>query len=96
MTIAFKDRFTAEKFFFGPKDIPGVGKLEFSWIANDPVSTRGGAVAGGALLKDEDTQMGGTPEQGEVSRGVGAPENEGGAEREREDYDVAEEEEWIA
>ncbi|KAI9811885.1 MAG: hypothetical protein M1827_005236 [Pycnora praestabilis] len=30
--ILFKDRATAEKFFYGPSEIPSVGKLEFSWI----------------------------------------------------------------
>lgn len=30
--ISFKDRFTAEQFMYGTKDIPGVGKLELSWV----------------------------------------------------------------
>lgn len=30
--ISFKDRFTAEQFMYGTKDIPMVGKLEFSWV----------------------------------------------------------------
>ena len=30
--IAFKDRYTAEQFFYGSKHIPGVGKVELSWV----------------------------------------------------------------
>ena len=62
MTITFKDRFTAEKFFYGPKDIPGVGVLEFSWVANQNVPSASASTAAvpGTVLKDGDTEMGGT------------------------------------
>ena len=112
MTITFKDRFTAEKFFYGPKDIPGVGVLEFSWVANQnvPSASSSTAAAPGTVLKDGDTEMGGTATALEGGAGsavggsavAGNAVNGGGevgvslAEREREDYDVAEEEDWIA
>ncbi|KAI9757241.1 MAG: hypothetical protein M4579_003541 [Chaenotheca gracillima] len=34
--ITFKDRFTAEKFFYGTTEIPSVGKVEVSWV-NTPL-----------------------------------------------------------
>ena len=35
--VAFKDRFTAESFLHGTKDIPGVGKVELMWV-NTPLA----------------------------------------------------------
>ncbi|KAI9789414.1 MAG: hypothetical protein M1816_006074 [Peltula sp. TS41687] len=34
--ITFKDRFTAEKFIYGSPEIPSVGKVELSWVNNNP------------------------------------------------------------
>ena len=43
--ITFIDRLTAQAFFYGGKDIPGVGPLALSWVPNPPV----------VHIKDEDT-----------------------------------------
>lgn len=38
LIITFKDRFTAERFLHGPKDIPGVGHVELNWVNNNTTS----------------------------------------------------------
>ena len=81
--ITFKDRFTAEKFMYGTKDIPSVGKLEFEWVNTPlpPVKT---------VMKDNsDTGMAGANADGDNSadKGLGVGEV---------DYDVAEEDDrWM-
>lgn len=81
--IIFKDRFTAESFMYGTKEVPSVGKLEFEWV-NIPLpavrSTMKAAVIGG------DTGMGGASTDGD-NTDKGAMEV---------DYDVAEEDDrWM-
>ena len=87
--ITFKDRFAAEKFMYGPKEIPSVGKLEFSWI-NTPLapvslpSKQEGIDIG-------DTEMGGLNAEGDSGRDLG--NQHGQAEV---DYDVAEDDDrWM-
>ena len=104
--IAFKDRSTAEKFFFGPRDIPDVGKLEFSWITEPlpPVPTTaqtssskddGDTVMGGVGSGDDPALAGGAGGKTTgVNGGVSAVMARGEEEREL-DYDVAEEEQWV-
>lgn len=38
LVVAFKERYLAEKLMFGTTDIPSVGKVELSWVANPPVT----------------------------------------------------------
>lgn len=94
--ISFKDRYVAEKLMYGPTEIPSVGKVEFSWVANAPSApgTRDGSVSAPSLLQqqgqvakkeDEDAHMGnnGTNETDPMLRkDVGA--------HHEVDYDVAE------
>ena len=97
-TVAFRDRFTAEKLFYGPRDIPGVGNVEMAWMPNAAGAGSGSTpttptTAGlGPLPKgdrDGDTEMGGGAANGKT----GAEGVEDGREME---YDVAEDDGWIA
>lgn len=38
VSITFKDRRTAETFFYGPKELPDIGKVDFAWVNNTPAS----------------------------------------------------------
>ena len=85
--VTFKDRPTAETFMYGSRDIPLVGKLEFSWF-NAP------SVSGVPMPKqseaDGDTGMGGTgtrEDDHHNDKGTMLANNE-------VDYDVAEDEVW--
>lgn len=61
--VIFKDRFTAEQFMYGAKDIPGVGKVELTWMYDPPAtiarsnpkqSTPGGDIGMGGASADGD------------------------------------------
>ncbi|OKL58052.1 hypothetical protein UA08_06685 [Talaromyces atroroseus] len=39
LIVAFKERYLAEKLMFGPAEIPSVGKVELSWVANTPITS---------------------------------------------------------
>ena len=85
VAIAFKDRPTAEAFVFGPKDIPGLGRLDFSWLPNPPPSSGPAAVsstAGEAALppisRDGDTEMGEAGGPSTVKGGAAAGGDGGG------------------
>ena len=69
--VTFKDRYTAEQFVYGTKDIPGVGRVEMSWVGGTvvPVTGASGGKRGGVEgVVDEreggDTGMGGTGDAG--------------------------------
>ncbi|EEH05899.1 CCCH zinc finger and RRM domain-containing protein [Histoplasma capsulatum G186AR] len=54
--VSFKDRYVAEKLMYGPTDIPSVGKVEFSWVANNSSSasgTRDNSVSAPPLLQHQ-------------------------------------------
>ena len=87
--ITFKDRQTAEGFIHGTKDIPQVGKLEYSWYhaptaantSTSMASVRGGTANG---IDGHDVAMDDNPSNSnadEHTRGVNGDV----------DYDVAEE-----
>ena len=81
--ISFKDRFTAEQFMYGPKDIPSVGRLEFSWV-NSPLPP--GRASQKHTANEGDTGMGEASADGDNSDKVAADV----------DYDVAEEDDrWM-
>ncbi|OAX78262.1 hypothetical protein ACJ72_07433 [Emergomyces africanus] len=96
--VSFKDRYLAEKLMYGPTDIPSVGKVEFSWVANGPSTpgTRDGSVSAPPLLEQqeqaakkdehEDAHMGnnGTHETDPMLR------KDAGGHHHEVDYDVAE------
>ena len=86
MTVSFKDRFTAEKFMYSGKEIPGVGKVELAWVSTPlpPVKVE-------QVDANGDTEM-----------GLPSPTNEGNGARDsgqqtaEVDYDVAEEDDrWL-
>lgn len=83
LVITFKQRFEAENLFFGTRDIPGVGKVEMSWVANDPASST-------PTRKEEDIKMEGVDDAPERN---GNAVRAGGGEREV-DFDVAEEDDF--
>lgn len=86
LVITFKQRFEAENLFFGTRDIPGVGKVEMSWVANDPAAST-------PTKKEDDIKMEGM-DDGQERNGNGV-RGGGGGEREREvDFDVAEEDDF--
>ena len=84
--VTFKDRSTAEDFFYGSHEIPGVGKLDFTWVAT-PLPPITKPIAG----RDGDTEMGGVASDDTL---VDSNSHEREQDRD-EDYDVAEEHEWI-
>lgn len=81
--MAFKERFQAEKFIYGPWNIPSVGEVQLAWMPNPPISmpTPFDAKTG----SDEDVTMGmTTPTQSQDQLGA---RKDGTHEV---DYDVAE------
>lgn len=38
LIVAFKERFQAEKFIYGPWSIPSVGDVQLSWVPNPPIA----------------------------------------------------------
>ena len=101
LIVSFKQRFEAEKLFYGPKDIPGVGKVELSWVASSSTTTPTTANAttptrSSARMLDDDVKMGGANDDGNnddgriggSTNGNGTGVRGGGVEQ---DFDVAEE-----
>ena len=90
LVVSFKQRFEAEKLFYGSKDIPGVGKVEMSWVSVAASSTRLGRG------DDDDVKMegasgdgtGGIEKMGAATNGGGGG---GGGKAAEQDFDVAEE-----
>ena len=90
LVVSFKQRFEAEKLFYGSKDIPGVGKVEMSWVSSVAASsTRPGR------RDDDDVKMEGASEDGTGgTEKIGAATNGGGGgggKAAEQDFDVAEE-----
>ena len=89
--ITFKDRFTAEKLMYGTKDVPGVGKVEFSWVSSPlpPVTLPS------SKHDDGDMEMGGVGADGGTGGDAGKDGGAVGGHTEV-DYDVAEEDDrWM-
>lgn len=84
--VTFKDRKTAERFIYGPKNIPSVGTVELAWVnaPSPPVKTsEKGDVDGDAMMSNSNNPSG---EQHTTN-----------AEAAEVDYDVAEEDDrWMA
>ena len=80
--ITFKDRPTAESFMYGTKNIPSVGKLEFSWYNAPSVLAHSATKLANA---DSDVQMrGGSVDIGQANNGLEVAAG-------MDDYDVADE-----
>ncbi|KAK1727466.1 hypothetical protein CaCOL14_008742 [Colletotrichum acutatum] len=96
--VTFKDRKTAEKFFYGlPKqEIPGIdGQLELSWVATPlaPVKTvENGASSKAQGASDHDMAMGNAaPNGSSAARDLAEQQPE----QQRDmDYDVADDDDW--
>lgn len=73
---------------YGTPDIPSVGKVEFSWVANPPITATTGVGAAPAsepaAQRDEDSMMGGAAGEGEHDL------RKDGNMNHEVDYDVAE------
>ncbi|EZF33823.1 hypothetical protein H109_07943 [Trichophyton interdigitale MR816] len=83
LVVSFKDRYVAEKLVHGPSDIPSVGKVEFTWVANAPASsTQPPGAAASAPKASEDVSM-----TDSNATAASVPEKEPAHEV---DYDVAE------
>ncbi|KAL4803482.1 hypothetical protein BDV18DRAFT_144834 [Aspergillus unguis] len=96
LIISFKERYLAEKFMFGSRNIPSVGEIQLSWVPNPPISIppastgQAPAAAGfgvdGKPGSDEDTLMESVSTEQDLPRG-----KEGNAAAPADvDYDVAE------
>lgn len=85
--MSFKQRFEAEKLFYGSKDIPGVGKVELSWVAS--TATPSTATPTKTPRLDDDVKMEGASEHGNSHERTGATNGAGGRVVEQ-DFDVAE------
>ncbi|KAL8886448.1 MAG: hypothetical protein Q9215_005854 [Flavoplaca cf. flavocitrina] len=82
--VTFKDRKTAERFMYGTKNIPSVGKVELAWV-NTPPPVRPATKQDG----DDDAVMGNADTNGNQPSTT--------AEAAEVDYDVAEEDDrWLA
>ncbi|KAL4961933.1 CCCH zinc finger and RRM domain protein [Aspergillus stella-maris] len=90
LVVAFKERYVAEKFMFGPRNIPSVGEVSLSWVPNPPISlpasgptpSQPAVSTPGVGAVDEDVSM--SVDSGAVDQNGGL----GG--RAEVDYDVAE------
>ncbi|KAK1969460.1 RNA recognition domain-containing protein [Colletotrichum sublineola] len=93
--VTFKDRKTAEKFYYGlPKqEIPGIdGQLELSWVSRSlpPVKITENAVSKRQDAPDHDmTMSNGAPKESSASALDQQPE-----EQPEMDYDVADDDDW--
>ncbi|PYH49220.1 CCCH zinc finger and RRM domain protein [Aspergillus saccharolyticus JOP 1030-1] len=92
LIVAFKERYQAEKFMFGPRDIPSVGQVELAWVPNPPIYVAQPAATGpgsdtNRTGSDEDTLMDTTPLPPAPSD-LGSGRKDGG--QHDVDYDVAE------
>lgn len=98
--ITFKDRYTAERFMYGTKNIPSVGTVELAWV-NTPLPPvmrqnveKGGDADGDAMMVGNvrnDGSVGGGGEQQQHGMVTTAEANV------EVDYDVAEEDDrWMA
>ncbi|PGH06516.1 hypothetical protein GX51_02340 [Blastomyces parvus] len=85
--VSFKDRYVAEKLMYGTTDIPSVGKVEFSWVANAPSTpaTRDSSVSAPPLQQQQQQQGHGHGQAGKKedeedthmgNNGVGGHEND--------------------
>lgn len=96
IVVSFKDRPTAECFYYGPRYMPDVGKIDCDWIANLPSDNTTMIIENGDDDEEDedDTAMGNAP----VDRTSGNATNGPSASRglAEDDYDVAEEDErWV-
>lgn len=83
--MIFKDRFTAEQFIYGTKDIPGVGKVELGWVNTPLPPVKLNTKSVDATLDSKDTGMGDANADGDNGDKAGEV-----------DYDVAEEDDrWM-
>ena len=87
--VAFKERFQAEKLMFSPWNIPSVGEVQLTWVANPPIAppTSGSSAEfKGGLGQDE-------PEDTVMSSSTPVANT---APARDMDYDVAEDDSWGA
>lgn len=81
VVVAFKERYQAEKFMFGPQNIPSIGEVQLSWVPNPPLAP---AQVEAKTGSDEDVTMETTtPSQSQDQLGTRKEGND-------VDYDVAE------
>lgn len=86
LTVTFKDRFTAEKFMYGPKDLPSIGKVEMTWVNTPlPPVQLGASQTARRGSQDDDTEMAGSN-----AEGFGAGGGNTASKEAEMDYDVAE------
>ncbi|KAL9121064.1 MAG: hypothetical protein Q9187_002379 [Circinaria calcarea] len=88
--ITFKDRFVAERFIYGPKEIPSIGRLEFAWVHTPllPVVQPSSRQEG---VESVDMDMGGTGADGDNRADLSGQQGSGEV-----DYDVAEDDDrWM-
>ncbi|KAI9807652.1 MAG: hypothetical protein M1825_005593 [Sarcosagium campestre] len=92
--ITFKDRFTAEKFVYGPTEIPSVGKVEMAWL-NTPAPPSQPPTQSAAVLMD--LSNGQTNTMDESMHEAGGQADEMQKNTTNEDYDVAEDDDdrWM-
>ncbi|KAL5364526.1 hypothetical protein BJX96DRAFT_136214 [Aspergillus floccosus] len=88
LIVAFKERYIAEKFMFGPWKIPSVGDVQLSWVPNPPISVASstpGPAIDSKTGSDEDTVM-------DTGASALAPDQSAGRRdgNHEVDYDVAE------
>ena len=97
--ITFKDRFTAERFLHGPKDIPGVGQVELSWVNNNTSTTFSSYTPGAGASGSVSSSLHGAGAKGEARTSMERTDmDDSGADRGagEVDYDVAEEDDrWM-
>ncbi|KAL4874667.1 hypothetical protein BJY04DRAFT_10525 [Aspergillus karnatakaensis] len=94
LIIAFKERYIAEKFMYGPHNIPSVGEVQLTWVPNPPISLPSASNNQAAATPSETEGKGGLDEDTIMDSGVG---DQNGANRGKDvnmnadvDYDVAE------
>ncbi|KAL3469410.1 hypothetical protein BJX99DRAFT_241365, partial [Aspergillus californicus] len=95
LIISFKERYIAERFMFGTRNIPSVGEIQLTWVPNPPISippsqqhSTPGLDAKNA--SDEDTIMDTAPGDQSGLRGKDGNGSGSGPGTADVDYDVAE------
>ena len=94
--ISFHERYMAEQLMHGTSQIPGVGKVEMSWVAGPTPSGSSGGAGHVRNQSDGDVVMG-SHSAGGHEDGQGENKATEGASKEAHhevEYDVAEEDDW--
>ncbi|KAL3461592.1 hypothetical protein BJX64DRAFT_260503 [Aspergillus heterothallicus] len=95
LIIAFKERYIAEKFYYGARNIPSVGEIQLSWVPNPPLPIPSSSGQSGSLPSTSVDAKAGASDEDTVMESAPTPVDQAGRKDGNAnadvDYDVAEE-----